>query len=79
MDDKIIKESKTIRKYIRKDGTIVEKEYTQRYVAIDKNKKVSKTTIIDKIRTANLNQLKRIQDILNENEQAPAEQNNPIE
>lgn len=64
MDPKLVRESKTTKKYTKKDGTLVEKEYVQKYVVVDKEKKITKAKIIEKIKKATPNQLKQIDDIL---------------
>jgi phosphatidylinositol kinase/protein kinase (PI-3 family) len=64
MDTPIIKESKTIRRYIRKDGTISEREYIQRYAVVDWTKKITKKTLIAQIKELKKEQYKQAQDFL---------------
>lgn len=64
MNPELVRESKTTKKYTKKDGTIVEKEYVQKYVVVDKEKKITKSKIIKKVNNATPEQLKQINDIL---------------
>ncbi|SIP85822.1 Hypothetical protein PACV_106 [Pacmanvirus A23] len=66
MGDNLIKESKTIRKYIRKDGTVAEKEYTQRYAVIDKSKKITHKKLIDKVKEVKKEDFERVYQFLTE-------------
>lgn len=68
MDGHIIKESKSIKRYKRKDGTIVEKEYVQKYVVLDREGVITQTQVIEKIRGATQEQLKIIYDFLTKKE-----------
>jgi hypothetical protein len=66
MEDNLLRESKTIRKYTRKDGTIAEKEYIQRYAVIDKTKKITYKKLIDKVKEVKKEDFEKVYKLLTE-------------
>lgn len=64
MDHNLVRKTKVIRKYVRKDGSIVEKEYEQKYVVKDHTALNLRKAIAPRLKTATVEQLKEVNRIL---------------
>jgi hypothetical protein len=60
----IPKERKYKQKYTKKDGTVVEKEYVQRYLVQDRTEEKEKKALVDKLKNATPEQIAQIKEIL---------------
>jgi hypothetical protein len=59
MTDKIEKTSTYTKPFVRKDGTLGTRTYTQKYIATDLTLQKERKLVIDKIKKATLPQLKK--------------------
>ena len=64
MDVPIVKETKAIKRYTRKDGTVVVKEYTQHYIVKNNARKNLIKKIKGKLEEATDETLNKIDDLL---------------
>lgn len=62
---RVKKTNRNVKQYVRKDGTVVTKEYEQTYLVADKTEKNLRKKINTDIKTASIEQLQYIDAYLN--------------
>lgn len=65
MNAQIIRECEVVKKYIKKDGSISEHKYKIKYMLADRTNKVTRKQLIEKIKNIKKDDLKKIDDFLN--------------